>query len=54
MAAHQGKIHLGTTAGMRQIHHGNFKVQRFQLFEKSKKTIVPLVLLCPTFRAGFN
>jgi len=27
------KIHFSTTAGMRLNHHGNFKVQRFQLFE---------------------
>jgi len=31
-AAYQGKFHFSTTAGMRLNHHGNFKVQRFQLF----------------------
>jgi len=36
-AAYQGKIHFSTTAGMRLNHHGNFKVQRFQLFEQIKK-----------------
>jgi len=32
-AVYQGKIHFSTTAGMRLHHHGNFKVQRYQLFE---------------------
>jgi len=32
-AAYQGKSHFSTTAGMRPNHHGNFEVQRFQLFE---------------------
>jgi len=32
-AAYQGKIHFSTMAGMRLNHHGNFKVQHFQLFE---------------------
>jgi len=32
-AAYQGKIYFSTTAGMRVNHHGNFKVQRFQLCE---------------------
>jgi len=32
-AAYQQKFHFGTTAGMKLNHHGNFKVQRFQLFE---------------------
>jgi len=27
------KIHFSTTAGMRLNHHGNFNIQRFQLFE---------------------
>jgi len=30
MAAHQGKIHFSTTAGMRLNHYGNFEVQRFE------------------------
>jgi len=34
---------------MRLNHNGNFKVYRFQLFNKSKKMIVPLGLLHPTF-----
>jgi len=33
MAAYQGKTHFSATAGMTLNHHGNFKVQRFQLFE---------------------
>jgi len=33
MAAYQRKFHFSTTAGMRLNHHGNFKVQRFQIFE---------------------
>jgi len=33
MAANQRKIQFGTMAGMRLNHHGNFEVQRFQLFE---------------------
>jgi len=35
--AYQRKFHFSTTAGMRLHHHGNFKVQRFQLFEQIKK-----------------
>jgi len=31
--AYQGKIGFSTTAGMILNPHGNFKVQRFQLFE---------------------
>jgi len=34
---YQGKIHFSTTTGMRLNHHGNFKVQRFQLFEQIEK-----------------
>jgi len=34
---------------MRLNQHGNFKVQRFQLFEQIEKTTVPLVIPCPTF-----
>jgi len=37
MAAYQRKFHISTTAGMRLNHHGNFKIQRFQLFEQIKK-----------------
>jgi len=36
-AACQGKIHFSTTAGMKLNHHGNFKVQRFQLCKSIKK-----------------
>jgi len=50
----QVKIHFSTTAEMRLNHHGNFKVQRFQLFEQIKKddcapspTVPPLPLLEP-------
>jgi len=32
-AAYQRKIHFSPTAVMRLNHHGNFKAQRFQLFE---------------------
>jgi len=31
--AYQGKFHFNPTAGMSLNHHGNFKDQRFQLFE---------------------
>jgi len=31
--AYQRKFHFSTTTGMRPNHHGNFEVQRFQLFE---------------------
>ena len=31
------KCHFSTEAGIRLNHHGNFKVQRFQLFEWIKK-----------------
>jgi len=34
--AYQGKVHFSTTAGMRRNPHGNFKAQRFQLFEQIK------------------